>query len=160
MAIQPLSLSLFLLLSARSRRGSYTEADSRARRVCASSSTRSCLVRGGSTQCSRIMRLVEGVSGGDAPDTTADKVPTPPPTSTVLLLFGFQIQLRNRNASRTSLGLGIRIISSIILRFEKVFPSTHPLYPTRRTGFLRFSSEYSRKRKLRNCLKSKNIIGG
>lgn len=50
---------------------------------------------------------VEGGSGSDAPDTTADKVPTPPPTSTVLLPLGFQIlpASRDRNASRNEITL-------------------------------------------------------
>lgn len=50
---------------------------------------------------------VEGGSGSDAPDTTADKVPTPPSSSTVLLPLGFQIlpASRDRNASRNEITL-------------------------------------------------------
>lgn len=84
---------------------------------------------------------VEGGSGSDAPDTTADKVPTPPPTSTVLLPFGFQIlpASRDRNASRNEITLTfpqlrIGVVADL---------SFHPLsLLSRLDGFFRLS-EYS-----------------
>lgn len=74
---------------------------------------------------------VEGGSGSDAPDTTADKVPTPPPTSTVLLPLGFQIlpASRDRNASRNEITLTFPQLRS---RRRSLLPPTLFAIPIRR----------------------------